>query len=130
MTLGPAWRHPTSWALVGAVLMAPMVFIAVVSLLAYSLGIEALQPLRESALNWISALPRIADLILLLLPLLAAAIALVPLVRIGLAKTEAGRELGITVRLRWANLLIGAIGIAISGLLIWNIFAESVLGVG
>jgi hypothetical protein len=130
MTLGPAWRHPTSWALVGALLMAPTVLLALVSGLAYSAGIDALVPLRQAALDLVATFPRFVDLILLLIPLLAAAIALIPLVRIGLAKTESGRELSVTVRLRWVNLVIGAIGILISGLLIWNVFAESVLGVG
>jgi hypothetical protein len=130
MTLGPAWRHPTSWALAGAVLMAPTVAAALISGLAYGLGVSALAPLRQSLLDWATGLPRIADLALLLVPLLAAAVALLPLFRIGLATSDGQRELTLAIRLRWLNLVISATGIVISGLLIWNIFAESVLGVG
>src|SRR4051812_29222475 len=33
MTFGPAWRHPTAWALIGLVALVPLVFVLAVSML-------------------------------------------------------------------------------------------------
>lgn len=130
VTIGPAWRHPTGWALTGAVLMTPTVLFVLGSLLAYQLGIGALGAAMESANAWLAGQPRIVDLALVLAPLLALLVAVVPLVRLELRQGQSGREAVIAIRLRIANLAVGVIAVAVGALLVWHIVVESVLRVG
>jgi hypothetical protein len=131
MTIGPAWRHPTGWAAFATVVLAPTAIFVFGSLLVYQLGLSAFDSAMESASSWLQAQPRFVDLLLVLAPLAAACVALVPLVRVELRTVESGRrELGMTLRLRWINLLVAAIGLAVGALLVWHIVWESVLQVG
>lgn len=130
MTIGPAWRHPTGWALTGAALMAPTALFVVGSLLAYQLGIGAVNLAMESVNSWLAAQPRIVDLVLVLAPLLALLVAVVPLVRLELRQGESGREVMIAIRLKLLNLAVGVVALAVGALLVWHIVVESVLQVG
>ena len=131
MTVGPAWRHPTGWAAFATLVLAPTAIFVFGSLLAYQLGVSAFASAMESASTWLQAQPRFVDLVLVVAPLAAALLALVPLLRVELRTVDGGgRELGVSLRLRWINLLVAALGVAVGGLLVWHIVWESVLQVG
>ncbi len=130
VTIGPAWRHPTGWALTGAALMAPTALFVLGSLLAYQLGIGAVTQAMESANSWLAAQPRIVDLALVLAPLLALLVAVVPLTRLELRQGEGGREVTVAIRLKLLNLAVGIVALAIGALLVWHIVVESVLQAG
>jgi len=130
MTVGPAWRHPTGWAAFATLVLAPTAIFVLGSLLAYQLGLGALTTAMDAANTWLQAQPRIVDLLLVIAPLAAALLALVPLVRIQLRNAEGEHELGLTLRLRWINLIVAAFGVAIGALLVWHIVWESVLEAG
>ena len=129
MTVGPAWRHPTGWAVVGFALMAPTLIFAVGSLLAYQVGIGAFTTAMDAANAWLNAQPRLIDLLLVLAPAIALLLALVPLLRLDLSSGNGGEVL-LGVRLRRLNVLVGLIALAVGGLLVWHIVWESVLQVG
>jgi hypothetical protein len=130
VTIGPAWRHPTGWALTGAALMTPTALFVLGSLLAYQLGIGAFGSAMESANAWLAGQPRIVDLVLVSAPLLALLVAVVPLARLELRQGQSGREAVIAIRLRLVNLAVGVVALAVGALLVWHIVVESVLRVG
>jgi hypothetical protein len=130
MTVGPAWRHPTGWAAFATLVLAPTAIFVFGSLLAYQLGFSAFVAAMDSASSWLQAQPRFVDLLLVLAPVAAALLALLPLLRIQLRNADGERELGLTLRLRWLNLLVAFIGLAVGALLVWHIVWESVLQVG
>jgi hypothetical protein len=130
MTVGPAWRHPTGWAAFATLVLAPTAIFVFGSLLAYQFGISAFISAMESASTWLQAQPRIVDLLLVIAPLAAAFVALLPLMRIELRNADGEHELGLTLRLRWLNLVVAGIALAVGALLVWHIVWESVLQVG
>ena len=129
MTVGPAWRHPTGWAVVALAVMAPTVVFLIGSLLAYQLGIDAFARAMDSANAWLNAQPRWVDLVLVLAPALALCLAVVPILKVNVSKSEGG-EVQLGLRLRWLNLAVGLVAVAVGGLLVWHIVWESVLQVG
>jgi hypothetical protein len=129
MTIGPAWRHPTGWAVVAFAVMAPTLVFVIGSLLAYQLGIGIFANAMDSVTTWLNAQPRLVDLVLVAAPALALLIALLPILKVNLSSGDGG-EFQVGVRLRWFNLLVGLIALAIGGLLVWHIVWESVLQVG
>lgn len=129
MTIGPAWRHPTTLAILAAALLAPTAMFAAGSLLAYQLGIGAFVGSMDSANAWLNAQPRIVDLLLVLAPALALLVAVLPLVRLQLSAGDGG-EILIGIRPRLLNVAVGLIALIVGGLLISHIVAESVLQVG
>ena len=129
MTIGPAWRHPTGWAIVAFAVMVPTLVLVIGSLLAYQLGIGIFTNAMDSATAWLNAQPRLVDLVLIVAPALALLIALLPILKVNVSSGDGG-EVQVGVRLRWFNLLVGLIALAIGGLLVWHIVWESVLQVG
>lgn len=129
MVIGPAWRHPTGLAAAAAAVMAPTFVFVVGSVLAYELGIAALQS-QLDAVNQLLASSRILDLIIVLSPAVAFVLAIAPLVRIELHKGESGREALFGIRLRLANVVVGTVALALGGMLLWHIVVESVLHAG
>lgn len=129
MVIGPAWRHPTGLAVAAAAVMAPTFLFVIGSVLAYELGISALQSQLDAVNQWLSS-SRILDLILVLAPAVAFVLAIAPLVRFQFQKGESGREAVFGIRLRLANVLVGAVALALGGMLVWHIVVESVLQAG
>lgn len=127
MSFGPAWRHPTGWALLAVVVTLPTAVFVAGSLLAYQLGIGEMVATMESANAWLNAQPRVVDLVLVLAPLLGLLVALVPLVRLDLRPAADGREALVAVRLRPLNVAVAAVALLVGGLLVWHILAESIL---
>lgn len=130
VAIGSAWRHPNGWAVAGLVLMAPTLTFVVGSVLAYQLGVDSLRGSMEAVNDWLASQPRIVDLLLVLAPAAALLAAVVPVLSVELRNSESGREAVIAIRLQALNLLISMLALAVGGLLVWHILAESVLHAG
>ena len=129
MTIGPAWRHPTAFALIAAVLLLPTFVFVGASLLAYELGFTAVRSAIEPVLEAIQRV-RIIDLGLVAAPPLAFLAAVAPLVRLGVERRDGGMEAVVAIHARWANAIIGLVAIGLAAMLVWHIVVESVLQVG
>ena len=129
MTIRPAWRHPTAFAVMGALLILPTFLFVAASLLSYELGLTAI---REAVAPIQAAITsvRAFDLFLVLAPALAALAAIVPLLRLGWERREGTLQAVLTVRALAFNLVVGLLAIALGGVLIWHIVVESVLKAG
>ena len=129
MTIRPAWRHPTAFAVVGALLIVPTFLFVAASLLSYELGFTAIRdtvaPI-QAAITSVRAL----DLFLVLAPALAALAAIAPLLRLGWERREGTLQAVLTVRALAFNLAVGLLAIGLGGVLIWHIVVESVLEAG
>lgn len=129
MTIGPAWRHPTAFAMLGALLLLPTFLFVGGSLLAYELGVDAVRGMMESVTSAMASW-RIVDLLLVAAPPLAFLAALAPLVRLGVDRRDGALEGVIAVRARLPNVAIGLVALLLAGMLVWHIVVESVLQVG
>ena len=129
MTIGPAWRHPTGWAVVAFAVMAPTMIFVTGSLLAYQMGIGVFTGAMDSATAWLNGQSRLVDLVLVAAPALALLIAVVPILKVNVSSGDGG-EVQVGLRLRWLNLLVGLLAAAIGGVLVWHIVWESVLQIG
>jgi hypothetical protein len=129
MTIRPAWRHPTAFAVVGALLILPTLFFVASSMLAYELGLtavrDAIAPIQESVTS-----VRALDLLLVLAPALAAIAAVAPLLRLGWERRDGTLQAVVTVRALALNVAVGLVAIGLGGLLVWHIVVESVLQAG
>ena len=129
MTIGPAWRHPTAFALIGALLLLPTFVFVGMSLFAYQLGVYAVRAVTDPLIDAMQRV-RIVDLFLVVAPPVAFLAALAPLVRLGLEKRDGSMEAVVAIRARALNVVIGLVALALAGILIWHIVVESVLHVG
>jgi hypothetical protein len=125
MVIGPAYRHPRGLALGAAAVLAPTFVFVVGSLLAYQLGVVALQPLMDEVNRWLAG-KSVLDVVIVASPAIALLLALVPLVRVEMRPGAAGREAVIGIRLRTANVLVGVAALAIGAVLVWYFVFESV----
>jgi hypothetical protein len=129
MTIGPAWRHPTAFAVIGALLLLPTFLLVGASLLGYELGVEAVRGAVES-LTGVMARWRIVDLLLVAAPAIAFVAAVAPLLRFGVERRDGALEAVVAVRGKLLNALVGGVALLLAGLLVWHIVVESVLQVG
>ena len=129
MTIRPAWRHPTAFAVVGALLILPTFLFVAASLLSYELGLtgirDAVAPIQATLTS-----VRVVDLFLVVAPALAALAAIAPLVRLGWERREGTLQAVLTVRAIAFNLVVGLLAFGLGGVLIWHIVVESVLQAG
>ncbi len=129
VVIGPAWRHPTVWAGVALLILAPTLAMVVLSIFAFQLGMTSLISMMEPVTRWLNG-QRLLDLLLVSAPAVAFVLAAAPLVRLELRTSETGREAMLGMRLRGLNIAIGLVALLTAGLLIGHILFESVLQVG
>ena len=130
MTFGPAWRHPTAWAVVGLVALLPILFVLALSLVPpYQIARAGLDTFVDSMHSWLNT-NRAVDMFLVSLPAIAALIAGIPLVRIGFARVDGAPEASLSVRLRALNIVVVTAALAVGGVLVLHILFESVMQVG
>ena len=129
MTFRPAWRHPTAFAVVGALLILPTFLFVAASLLSYELGFAAIRDVVAPIQAAITSV-RLVDLFLVMAPALAALAAIAPLLRLGWERREGSLQAVLTVRALGLNLAVGLLAIGLGGVLIWHIVVESVLQAG
>jgi hypothetical protein len=129
MTMGPAWRHPTAFAVLGALMLVPTLIFVGLSVLAYQLNMaalrDAMQPLSDAMQR-----VRVIDLLLVAAPPMAFLAAIAPLVRVGIERRNDGIEAIVALRLRILNVVIGLVAMCLAGMLVWHIVAESVMQAG
>ena len=129
MVIGPAWRHPTGWAVAAALILLPTVAFTGGSMLAYGAGIVAVRGVMEPVTNWLNAW-RPADLLLVAAPAVALLAATAPLLRLQLRREQDGRQALVAVRVRWLNVLVSMVALAAAGALAWYFLGEVVLSRG
>lgn len=120
MIFGPAWRHPTAWAVAAFVVLLPTLTIIVLA------ALQTNVPSVNSLLNS----QRYLDLALVVAPGVAALLAGVPLIRLGINHVDGGSEASLSVRLRAANVTVFVLGLGVACLLVGHILFESVMQVG
>lgn len=129
MTVGPAWRHPTALAIAGLFLLLPTACFVVASVAAYQLGLAALQgPMdRFGAMadEW-----AVLDLALVGAPVLAIALATLPLLRMERAAASAEPEAIIAVRMRRLNIAVIGAALVIGVVLAWYFVGEVLIAPG
>ena len=123
MYIGPAWRHPTRWAIIGAAILVPTALFVGGSMLAHQVGISALRGVTDPVGRWLDALP-MANLLLVVAPAAAAAAALAPLLRLDLPGESGTAEAAIGIRLRTLNLLVAAAAVTVAAALLWYFVGE------
>jgi hypothetical protein len=129
MTIRPAWRHPTAFAVVGALLILPTLFFVASSMLAYELNLTAVRDLVAPIQAAMTSV-RAVDLLLVLAPALAAVAAVAPLLRLGWERRDGTLQAVVTVRALAPNVAVGLVAIGLGALLVWHIVVESVLQAG
>ena len=117
-------RHPTTSALVAALIAAPTAVFVAVSFLAYQLELPGMQSWLQPFMDGLAQAPRIVDLYLLGAPFLAFLIAVLPL--IGLRMERVNGELRVTLALRWRtlNLIVLAVCVLVGGFLVSHLIVE------
>ncbi|HKO32573.1 MAG TPA: hypothetical protein VJY85_02400 [Candidatus Limnocylindria bacterium] len=129
VTIRPAWRHPTAFAVIGALLILPTLFLVASSLLAYELDLTAVRSFVapiQAALTSVRAV----DLLLVLAPALALVAAIAPLLRLGWERRDGTLQAVIVVRALALNVAVGLVAIVLGGVLVWHIVVESVMQAG
>ena len=129
MTIGPAWRHPTAFALVAALLLLPTFTFVGASLLAYELDLQSVRSVVEPTMAALDKW-RIIDLFLVASPPVAAMAALAPLLKVGFDRRAGTLEAVVTIRALALNVFVALVALALAGMLIWHIVVESVMRAG
>ncbi len=123
------YRHPSAFAILALIIMAPTLAVALLSLVGHELGVGAVASVVDPLLASITA-PRVIDLGLVVAPLVAFLLAALPLLDARFEQGDDGRMLALRVRALPVNLLVGAVAIILGASLIGHIITESVLQLG
>ena len=129
VTIRPAWRHPTAFAVIGALLILPTLFLVASSLLAYELDLTAVRSFVAPIHAGLTSV-RAVDLLLVLAPALALVAAIAPLLRLGWERRDGTLQAVIVVRALALNVAVGLVAIVLGGVLVWHIVVESVMQAG
>lgn len=129
MTIQPAWRHPTAWAVAGLVLLLPTALFVAGSLAAFQFGALALQaPMAGVG----AAVDGSRSLVVLLLgaPALAIALATLPLLHLRRDPASPESVVVIGIRLRRLNIAVITAALATGAALLWYAVGEMLVGAG
>ena len=129
MRFEPARRHPLAFASAAFLLMAPTLVLMVLSLIGHELGFTAVASAIDPVIVYVTA-PRIVDLALVSAPLIALALAVLPLIDLRIEADEGGSALAVRVRAISANLAVAGIALLAGVVLVAHTVAEAVLGAG
>ncbi len=129
MSIGPAWRHPTAFAVAGALLLLPTFLFVTASLLAYELRFEGVRlvaaPVMDTVVRW-----PFVDLLLVGAPPIAALAALAPLIRLGVERRDGAVQAVIRVRALALNASVALMAAVLAGVLVWYVLVESLARAG
>jgi len=129
MRFEPAHRHPSAFAAVALAITAPTFAFVTLSVIGHELGVSAVAAVVDPVIEAVTA-PRVVDLALVLAPLAAFALAVLPLLDARLEQGDDGRMLAVRVRALPINLAVGALAVLLGAALVAHIVAESVLHAG
>ena len=129
MRFEPARRHPFAFAVAAFLVMAPTCVILSLSLIGHELGFTAvaaaIDPVIVSVTAW-----RVVDLFLVSAPLVALALAMLPLLDLRVESGDEGPTLTLRMRALTANVVVAALSLLSGAILVGHIVTESVLGLG
>ena len=129
MRIAPAYRHPVSFAVAAAAILAPTLAIVGLSVIGHELGVTAVGTVVDGWLRWVDRF-RALDLALVVAPLVAFVLAVLPLLDLRVERMDGAPAVAVRLRALTANLLIGALALLVGAVLVWHILVESVLRVG
>ncbi|HET8778097.1 MAG TPA: hypothetical protein VFN76_10590 [Candidatus Limnocylindria bacterium] len=129
MRLEPAYRHPRAFALGAFVLLAPTLVVVALSILGHELGLSPVAAVIDRWLVWVNQV-RVVDLALVTMPLVAFALAVVPLLDVRVDRDDGAPAMAIRIRAVPANLLVGALALLVGAALVAHIVVESALQTG
>jgi hypothetical protein len=129
MRFGPAYRHPGGWAVAAAVFLMPTFGVVGVSLIGHELGVTAVATLTDPLVAWLDTV-RVLDLALVMAPLVAFVLAVLPLLDLRLERVEGTPGIALRLRTSTANLVVAAVALLTGAALVGHIVTESVLRVG
>ena len=124
MPTHPLQRHPTTSALIAALIAAPTVVFVAVSFLAYQLELPGMQTWLQPFMDGLARAPRIFDLFLLGAPFLAFLIAALPLIGLRLERVDGALHVTLALRARTLNLIVLMVCVLVGGFLASHILVE------
>lgn len=126
MRVETAHRHPSAFAIVASLIMAPTFAFVTLSLLGHELGVSAVASAVDPVIATVTA-ARIVDLALVVAPLIALVLAALPLLDARLEYGMGGRLLAIRLRALPGNLAVMGVALTLGAALVAHVVAESVL---
>ena len=107
MRFEPARRHPFAFAIAGLVIMAPTLVFLTLSLIGHELGFSAVASVVDPIIVSVTK-PRVVDLALVGAPLIALALAVLPLLDLRVESNDEGPTLALRVRALTANVIVAS----------------------
>ena len=129
MRFEPAYRHPTGWAVVAALVLLPTFAIVALSVIGHELGITAVATATDPFMRWLDTI-RPLDLLLVVAPLVAFVVALAPLLDLSLERVDGERTVAVRLRTLTGNLAVAAAAFLTGSALVAHIVTEAVLQAG
>jgi hypothetical protein len=129
MRLDSAHRHPGAFALVAALLLLPTLAVVALSLVGHELGVVAVARAVDPVIVALSSV-RVIDLGLVVAPLVAFVVAVLPLLDLRLERAQAASVLALRVRAVPVNVVVAALALLVGAALVGHIVTESVLEIG
>lgn len=129
MRFEPARRHPLAFAIAAFVIMAPTLAFVTLSLIGHELGFTAVASFVDPIIVRVTQ-PRVVDLALVGAPLIALALAVLPLVDLRVEASPEGPTLTLRVRALMANVIVATMALMVGALLIGHFVTESMIGTG
>jgi hypothetical protein len=124
MPTHPLQRHPTTSALIAALIAAPTAIFVTLSFLAYQLELPGMQTWLQPFMDGLAQAPRIVDLYLLGAPFLAFLIAALPLIGLRLQRVDGELRVTLALRARTLNLIVLAGCVLVGGFLVSHLIVE------
>ncbi len=129
MRFEPARRHPLAFAVAAFLVMAPTLVLLALSVIGHELGFAAVASVVDPIIASVTA-PRVVDLALVGAPVVALALAVLPLLDLRLESGDEGPTVTLRLRALTANVVVAGLSLLAGAILIGHIVAESVLGSG
>lgn len=125
MRFEPAHRHPSVFAIVAGLVMAPTFALVILSLIGHELGVSAVASVVDPLIVTLTA-ARVVDLALVVAPLVGLVLAALPLLDARLEHGDGGRLIAVRVRALPANLAVAGMALLLGAALAAHVVAESV----
>ena len=125
MRFKPAHRHPGTFALTAAILVAPTLIVVGASLLGHEFGMTAIAKATDPLMVWIGTVG-VLDVFLVLAPLVAFMLAALPLLDVRL-EHDGEPALALRIRAVTPNVVVCLVAFSVGAALVWHFVVESVV---